>query len=84
MCCSTLPLFIVHLCIPSCHSTPFGLYRDGHELRGLYSAHRSRARAACRAVREGYFGEGVGGCDQMALISNFPYYGGLGGEFTSV
>ncbi|KAL7414016.1 IgA peptidase M64-domain-containing protein [Mrakia frigida] len=62
--------------------TPFGLYRDSLELRALYAAHRGRARAACAAVREGYFGSKGGGCDQMALVGNFDYYGGLGGEFT--
>ncbi|CED82240.1 Ubiquitin-specific protease [Phaffia rhodozyma] len=60
--------------------TPFGLYRDGHELRALYPGYRRRARKACKLVREGYLGEG--GCDQMAIVGNFAYYGGLGGEFT--
>lgn len=65
-------------------STPFGLYRDGHELRALYAAHRKTARQACAAVEAGYFGAQGGGCSQMALVGNFPFYGGLGGEFTSV
>jgi hypothetical protein len=66
--------------LATCASTPFGLYRDGHELRGIYAAHRKRARAACRAVRDGLFKDG--GCDYAALIGNSDLYGGLGGEFT--
>ena len=31
-------------------STPFGLYRDGTELRGLYYARPEVARAACDSL----------------------------------
>lgn len=31
----------------SCCSTPFGLYRDGTELRGLYASNSDVALAAC-------------------------------------
>lgn len=32
------------------HSTPFGLYRDGTELRGVYAGNHSVARAACQSL----------------------------------
>ncbi|KAI0265551.1 IgA peptidase M64-domain-containing protein [Gloeopeniophorella convolvens] len=60
--------------------TPFGLYRDGTELRGLYYARPQAARAACRALGDR--------CDYPVLIAraagNDPLYGGLGGEFTTI
>jgi len=54
-------------------NTAFGLYRDGTELRGIYTSKASTARSACQAT---------GTCDFPTLIGNDPYYGGLGGEFT--
>ncbi|KAF9576330.1 hypothetical protein EC968_009304 [Mortierella alpina] len=82
---SFLPLFNVHaLFRPSKESgigtngrwkdTSFRLYRDGTELRGIYTADPGAARQACRAV-------GKYSCDFPSLIGNDPYYGGLGGEF---
>ncbi|KAI0049397.1 hypothetical protein FA95DRAFT_1556870 [Auriscalpium vulgare] len=56
--------------------TPFGLYRDGTELRGLYYAHPEVARAACDALGDR--------CDYPVLLGNDPFYGGLGGEFTTI
>ncbi|KAK9761887.1 hypothetical protein K7432_012876 [Basidiobolus ranarum] len=54
--------------------TPFGLYRDGTELRGIYPAKEDEARAACNALKPYQ-------CDFPSLIGNDDYYGGLGGEF---
>ncbi|KAJ3002331.1 hypothetical protein HKX48_002376, partial [Thoreauomyces humboldtii] len=54
--------------------TPFGLYRDGTELRGIYCSKPQVARQACRLT-------GPGACDFPSLIANDDYYGGLGGEF---
>ncbi|KAG0051611.1 hypothetical protein BGZ83_003531 [Gryganskiella cystojenkinii] len=82
---SFLPLFNVHaLFRPSKESgigtqgkwkdTSFRLYRDGTELRGIYTANSRAARQACHAV-------GKYACDFPSLIGNDPYYGGLGGEF---
>ncbi|KAL1408329.1 hypothetical protein Q8F55_005137 [Vanrija albida] len=59
---------------------PFGLYRHGPELRGVYPAYPGRARAACDYWR----GAGTGGCDQAILLGNDGLYGGLGGEFTVI
>ncbi|EJD50412.1 hypothetical protein AURDEDRAFT_84139 [Auricularia subglabra TFB-10046 SS5] len=58
--------------------TVFGLYRDGTELRGVYTSRRDIARAACEAAAE------TVGCDYPILLGNDPRYGGLGGEFTIV
>ncbi|DAZ93836.1 TPA: hypothetical protein N0F65_009344 [Lagenidium giganteum] len=55
-------------------NTPFGLYRDGTELRGIYCSKPDAARRACAAV-------GQLACDFPSLIANDDYYGGLGGEF---
>lgn len=55
--------------------TPFGLYRDGTELRGIYCSKPSAARQACQST-------GPDACDFPSLIGNDDYYGGLGGEFT--
>ncbi|KAH9922948.1 IgA peptidase M64-domain-containing protein [Fomitopsis serialis] len=57
-------------------STPFGLYRDGTELRAVYYAKPEIARAACF-----YFEDK---CDYPILMGNDPLYGGLGGEFTVI
>ncbi|EJU03348.1 hypothetical protein DACRYDRAFT_78262 [Dacryopinax primogenitus] len=56
--------------------TIFGLYRPGTELRGLYYAYPEVARAACRSMGRQ--------CDYPILLGNSPYYGGLGGEFTTI
>ncbi|TXT13290.1 hypothetical protein VHUM_00657 [Vanrija humicola] len=59
---------------------PYGLYRHGPELRGVYPAYPRRARAACAYWREA----ADGGCDQAILLGNDALYGGLGGEFTII
>ncbi|THH02653.1 hypothetical protein EW026_g255 [Hermanssonia centrifuga] len=56
--------------------TPFGLYRDGTELRGVYYAKPDAARAACLSMGDQ--------CDFPILMGNDPLYGGLGGEFTVI
>ncbi|KAJ3149712.1 hypothetical protein HDU86_006889 [Geranomyces michiganensis] len=55
-------------------NTPFGLYRDGTELRGIYCSKPFAARKACKLT-------GPGACDYPSLIGNDDFYGGLGGEF---
>ncbi|KAH9011023.1 IgA peptidase M64-domain-containing protein [Lactarius pseudohatsudake] len=57
-------------------STPFGLYRDGTELRGLYYAKPEVARDACNSLGDR--------CDYAVLVGNDPLYGGIGGEFVTV
>ncbi|KAI0035218.1 IgA peptidase M64-domain-containing protein [Vararia minispora EC-137] len=49
--------------------TPFGLYRDGTELRALYYARPDVARASCDSLRSK--------CDYPVLV-------GLGGEFVTI
>ncbi|KZT53961.1 hypothetical protein CALCODRAFT_500513 [Calocera cornea HHB12733] len=56
--------------------TVFGLFRPGTELRGLYYAHPEVARAACTSLGTQ--------CDYPILLGNSPFYGGLGGEFTTI
>jgi len=56
--------------------TPFGLYRDGTELRGVYYDKPEVAHAACDSMGDQ--------CDYPILLGNDPLYGGLGGEFTVV
>ncbi|KIP02525.1 hypothetical protein PHLGIDRAFT_26549 [Phlebiopsis gigantea 11061_1 CR5-6] len=56
--------------------TPFGLYRDGTELRGVYYSKPEVARAACLSLGDQ--------CDYPILMGNDPLYGGLGGEFTVI
>ncbi|KAJ6451612.1 IgA peptidase M64-domain-containing protein [Mycena sanguinolenta] len=56
--------------------TPFGLYRDGTELRGVYYAHPEVAGAACASLGTQ--------CDYPILLGNDPLYGGLGGQFTVI
>ncbi|KAJ3395687.1 hypothetical protein HDU92_005153 [Lobulomyces angularis] len=56
-------------------NTPFGLYRDGTELRGIYCSKPQQARRSCKVT-------GSYACDFPSLIANDDYYGGLGGEFT--
>ncbi|TMW61137.1 hypothetical protein Poli38472_013600 [Pythium oligandrum] len=55
-------------------NTAFGLYRDGTELRGVYTSKPSEARRVCALV-------GTNACDFPSIIGNDAYYGGLGGEF---
>ncbi|KAH7920291.1 hypothetical protein BV22DRAFT_1098340, partial [Leucogyrophana mollusca] len=57
-------------------STVFGLYRDGTELRGLYSSKSDVALGACASLHDR--------CDYAILLGNDPLYGGIGGEYTSV
>ncbi|ESK95680.1 hypothetical protein Moror_12547 [Moniliophthora roreri MCA 2997] len=56
--------------------TPFGLYRDGTELRGVYTAYPEVADAACESLYEQ--------CDFPILLGNDPLYGGLGGKPTII
>ncbi|KAF9896178.1 hypothetical protein BX616_007980, partial [Lobosporangium transversale] len=74
---SYLPLFNIYaLFRPSKESgigvngkwkdTSFRLYRDGTELRGIYTADPEAARGACRAI-------GKYACDFPSLIGNDPY-----------
>ncbi|KAF9562648.1 hypothetical protein CPC08DRAFT_735102 [Agrocybe pediades] len=56
--------------------TPFGLYRDGTELRGVYYAHPEVGKAACDSLGDQ--------CDYPILLGNDPLYGGLGGDFTVI
>ena len=80
---SYLPVFnIWGLYIPSAQSgigthgrprdTAYGLYRDGTQLRGVFTSKASAARSACAQAP---------GCDFPSIIGNDEYYGGLGGEF---
>ncbi|KAH9932711.1 IgA peptidase M64-domain-containing protein [Epithele typhae] len=48
--------------------TPFGLYRDGTELRGVYYSKPEVARAACASMGSQ--------CDYPILMGNDPLYGG--------
>ncbi|EDR13209.1 uncharacterized protein LACBIDRAFT_230303, partial [Laccaria bicolor S238N-H82] len=57
-------------------STPFGLYRDGTELRGVYYDKPEVAKATCESL--------ASKCDYPILLGNDHLYGGLGGEFTVV
>ncbi|KAJ7505730.1 IgA peptidase M64-domain-containing protein [Mycena galericulata] len=56
--------------------TPFGLYRDGTELRAVYYAKPEVAGAACSSLGDQ--------CDYPILLGNDPLYGGLGGRFTVI
>ncbi|KXN82819.1 hypothetical protein AN958_02093 [Leucoagaricus sp. SymC.cos] len=56
--------------------TPYGLYRDGTELRAVYYDKPEVARAACDSMGDQ--------CDYPILLGNDPLYGGLGGEFTVI
>ncbi|RHY20195.1 hypothetical protein DYB25_004238 [Aphanomyces astaci] len=55
-------------------NTAFGLYRDGTELRAVYTSKPDVARSVCAQT-------GALACDFPALIANDDFYGGLGGEF---
>ncbi|KAJ7109074.1 IgA peptidase M64-domain-containing protein [Mycena crocata] len=48
--------------------TPFGLYRDGTELRGVYYSKPKVAGAACASLGDQ--------CDYPILLGNDPLYGG--------
>ncbi|CAE6438210.1 unnamed protein product [Rhizoctonia solani] len=54
--------------------TVYGLYRDGTELRGVYTSKPEVASAACGSMGSQ--------CNYPLLLGNDPLYGGLGGEFT--
>ncbi|KAJ1302413.1 hypothetical protein OPQ81_002731 [Rhizoctonia solani] len=54
--------------------TVYGLYRDGTELRGVYTSKPEVAGAACQSMGNQ--------CNYPLLLGNDPLYGGLGGEFT--
>lgn len=56
--------------------TPFGLYRDGTELRGLYANNSDVALMACTSLGNK--------CNYAILLGNDPLYGGLGGEYTTI
>ncbi|KAJ3995315.1 IgA peptidase M64-domain-containing protein [Lentinula boryana] len=56
--------------------TPYGLYRNGTELRAVYYAYPEVADAACTSMAEQ--------CDFPILLGNDPLYGGLGGRFTVI
>ncbi|RDB19088.1 hypothetical protein Hypma_014325 [Hypsizygus marmoreus] len=56
--------------------TPFGLFRDGTELRAVYYSKPEVAEAACSSLGEQ--------CDYPILLGNDPYYGGLGGDYTVI
>ncbi|THU96670.1 hypothetical protein K435DRAFT_754775 [Dendrothele bispora CBS 962.96] len=58
------------------NKTPFGLYRDGTELRAVYYAYPEVAAAACESMGQQ--------CDYPILLGNDPLYGGLGGKFTVI
>jgi hypothetical protein len=53
-------------------NTPFRLYREAGQLRGIFTGNANYARQVCRLT-------GTGGCDYPSLIGNDDYYGGLGG-----
>lgn len=55
-------------------NTPFRLYRQAGQLRGIYTGNAAYARQICQLT-------GPSGCDYPSLIGNDNYYGGLGGEF---
>lgn len=47
-------------------STPFGLYRPGSELRGVFYRHRKRVIEACT-----YWREQGKGCDEPILLGEY-------------
>ncbi|CAL8080671.1 unnamed protein product [Orchesella dallaii] len=54
--------------------TPFRLYREAGQLRGIYPGNSAYARQVCALT-------GASGCDYPSIIGNDDFYGGLGGEF---
>jgi hypothetical protein len=81
---SFLPVFnIWAIYVPSVESgigyngaknTPFRLYREAGQLRGIFTGAATYARQVCQLT-------GTSGCDYPSLIGNDDFYGGLGGEF---
>jgi len=63
------------------NNTPFGLYRQGPELRGVYVAKPKMVKEACEYWNAQ---DGEAACDQVILLGNDPLYGGLGGEYTVI
>lgn len=55
-------------------NTPFRLYREKGQLRGIFPGNSQYARQVCRLT-------GTSGCDYPSIIGNDDFYGGLGGEF---
>ncbi|KXN73690.1 hypothetical protein CONCODRAFT_166550, partial [Conidiobolus coronatus NRRL 28638] len=55
-------------------NTPYKLYRDKGQLRGIFTDDADNARAKCKLT-------GTNACDYPALLANDDFYGGLGGEF---
>lgn len=55
-------------------NTPFRLYRESGQLRGIFPGNSAYARQVCTMV-------GFSGCDYPSIIGNDDFYGGLGGEF---
>ncbi|KAF9265266.1 hypothetical protein L218DRAFT_898916 [Marasmius fiardii PR-910] len=56
--------------------TPFGLYRNGTELRAVYSAYPEVAEYACVGL--------LAQCNYPIILGNDPLYGGLGGRPTII
>ncbi|CAL8080675.1 unnamed protein product [Orchesella dallaii] len=54
--------------------TPFRLYREAGQLRGIFPGNSAFARQVCALT-------GASGCDYPSIIGNDDFYGGLGGEF---
>ncbi|KAF9516512.1 hypothetical protein BS47DRAFT_1371740 [Hydnum rufescens UP504] len=54
--------------------TVYGLYRDGTELRAIYTSKPDVAKASCDSLGEM--------CDYPILLGNDPLYGGLGGPYS--
>lgn len=55
-------------------NTPFRLYRESGQLRGIFPGNAQYARQVCTLT-------GTSGCDYPSIIGNDDFYGGLGGEF---
>lgn len=55
-------------------NTPFRLYRERGQLRGIFPGNSQYARQVCALT-------GSSGCDYPSIIGNDDFYGGLGGEF---
>ncbi|KAF9533177.1 IgA peptidase M64-domain-containing protein [Crepidotus variabilis] len=58
------------------NDTPFGLYRIGSELRGVYVGHQKTGRAACDSLGSQ--------CDVPIFLGNDPRYGGIGGDLVTI
>ncbi|KXN67221.1 hypothetical protein CONCODRAFT_61234 [Conidiobolus coronatus NRRL 28638] len=55
-------------------NTPFKLYREKGQLRGILPGDPKNARAKCKLT-------GINACDYPSILANDDFYGGLGGEF---